>query len=425
MVDNTALKPSRWKNLSRRPRRPIDKRRALIAWYIIIGAAVFTPLFYLIVGSDHPLVIKSFPDPFVFNNGTRVSSGSDWDARSAEIKELLLGTEYGSMPGRPDRMNVTETSTGDLGGGRTLHVVTLTVVPSNATPDVSFGFTAWIFVPNGASPFPAVVKVGKDGDGFNATAMGRDYLYACYNNHELDPDTEGYDTDGPAQVAYPGHTWGSVAVWAWGAMRLADYLLGEPWVEVGSAYVPNIDAGILAITGHSRRGKTALLAGALDERFTMVVPNGSGCGGAGSFLVMGPACETIATMTSSTLFKAWFKDDFGRFAWKEADLPFDQHFLRALVAPRLMLSTDALDDFWANPVGTQAVCDASMPVFEFLNASARNGIHYRDGGHDQTLEDFGVLLDFADTMLRGIPRPGDFYMRPFSFTAPVNYVAPA
>ncbi len=425
MEKKAAPKPSRWKAFKRKAKRPVDKRRALITWYIVIGAAVFTPLLYLVIGSDHPLVIKSFPDPFVFNNGTRVSSGSDWDARRAEIKDLLLGTEYGSMPGRPDRINVTETATSDLGGGRTLHAVTLTIVPSNASAGTSFNVSAWIFVPSGTGPFPAVVKVGKDGDGFNVSAMDRGYLYACYNNHDLDPDTEGYDVIGPAQLAYPGNTWGSVAVWAWGAMRLADYLLGEPWVDAGTAYAPNIDAGILAITGHSRRGKTALLAGALDERFTMAVPSGSGCGGAGSFLVLGPACETIASITSSSLYKAWFKEDFGRFGCNEAQLPFDQHFLRALVAPRLMLSTDALDDYWANPVGTQAVYDASMPVFDFLNASARNGIHYRDGGHDQTLEDFGVLLDFADTMLRGITRPGDFYMRPFSFAAPVDYAAPA
>jgi hypothetical protein len=269
------------------------------------------------------------------------------------------------------------------------------------------------------------MKVGRDGDGFNASAMERGYLYACYNNLELDPDTEGYDVEGPAQIAYPEHEWGSVAVWAWGAMRVADYLLGEPWVDAGAAYIPNIDPGILAITGHSRRGKTALLAGALDERFTMVVPNGSGCGGAGSFLVQGPACETIALITSSTLYKSWFIEDFGRFRFNEAQLLFDQHFLRALVAPRVMLSTDALDDLWANPVGTQAVYDASMPVFDFLNATTRNGIHYRGGGHDQTLEDFDVLLDFADTMLRGIPRAGEFYMHPFSFTAPVDYAAPA
>jgi len=106
-------------------------------------------------------------------------------------------------------------------------------------------------------------------------------------------------------------------------------------------------------------------------------------------------------------------------------LPFDQHFLRALVAPRLMLSTDGLDDLWSNPAGTQAIYDASLPVFAFLNATKRNGIHYRQGGHDFLLEDFNVLLDFADTMLKGISRSGDFYMHPFYFTSPVYYKAPA
>ncbi len=395
----------------------------LIAMAIVV-AGVMTPALYFIIGRDHPLVIKAFPDPFLFTNGTRVSTSADWDARRAEIKGTLLETEYGSMPGRPDRVDVREISTGDLGGGTFVHVLCVTIVPSNASAAVSFNFTAWVFVPGGTGPFPVVVKAGRDGEGFNRTAMDRGYVYACYNNLELDPDTEGHDIVGPAQLAYPNHTWGSVAVWAWGAMRLVDYLLGEPWVDTDAAFIPEIDPSIIAVTGHSRRGKVALLAGALDERFTMVVPNGSGCGGAGSFLVQGPACETIAVMTSPSLYKAWFEAGFGRYGFNERRLPFDQHFLRALVAPRIMLSTDALDDLWANPVGTQAVYDASMPVFEFLNASARNGIHYRQGGHDFTMVDFDVLLDFADVMLRDINRSGDFYMRPFRFVAPVDYTLP-
>ncbi|MFX0100499.1 MAG: hypothetical protein ACFFCS_13075 [Candidatus Hodarchaeota archaeon] len=408
----------------RKPMPPKKLNRVMVTWIFIITAGVMIPMLYFVIGTDHPLVIKDFQDPFIFNNGTRVSDWPDWDARRVEIKDLLLETEYGSMPSRPDQVQVTETSTSDLGAGKTLHLVTLTIIPNNSSPEILFNFTAWIFVPNGIGSFPAIVHVGKDGDGFNETAMDRGYLFACYQNKELDPDTEGYDTEGPAQVAYSSETWGSLAVWAWGAMRVADYLLGEAWVDTGVAYVPSIDPGILVVTGHSRRGKTALLAGAMDERFTMVVPNGSGCGGAGSFLVQGPACETIAIITSSILYKAWFKEDFGRFACKEADLPFDQHFLRALVAPRVMLSTDSMDDFWSNPTGTQAVYDASMPVFDFLNASSHNGIHYRNGDHDFLLRDFTVLLDFADTMLRGITRDGDFYMHPYSFNAPMNYDAP-
>nr|MDO8114331.1 hypothetical protein [Candidatus Sigynarchaeota archaeon] len=401
-------------------------RDAVAVACMITGLAF--PALYFTFGNDLPLVLNAFRDPFMLDNGTRVSNVPEWETRRAEIKELLLGTEYGHMPGRPDAMNATAVSIMDLGNGRTLHVVTLIIIPSNATPAASFSFTATIFVPNGTGPFPAVVKVGLDSQGsqaaVNQTIMDHGYLFACYKNTELDQDTEGYDEVGPAQAAYPGYDWGSVAVWAWGAMRVADYLLGEPWVNTGSAFKPDVDPRVVVVTGHSRRGKTALLAAALDERFTMAVPNGSGTGGASSFLVQGPGAETLASITSPYLFKSWFKDDFGRFAWNEAQLPFDQHFLRALVAPRVVISTDALGDIWSNPAGTQAVHVASQPVFDFLNASACNGIHFREGGHDFTVEDFAVLLDFADTMLRGKSCIGNFYMHPFTFIAPVYYTVP-
>ena len=101
-----------------------------------------------------------------------------------------------------------------------------------------------------------------------------------------------------AQSAYPSYSWGSLGVWAWGASRVVDYLIGEGWVDAPNG-IPDADPTKLIITGHSRRGKTALLAGAMDERFAMVVPNGSGCGGTGSFLVQGCACETIQLITSA------------------------------------------------------------------------------------------------------------------------------
>ncbi|NMC05137.1 MAG: hypothetical protein GYA24_08000, partial [Candidatus Lokiarchaeota archaeon] len=303
MPESPSPKPPRWPRFKKKDKKPINKRRAAIIWIIIIGAGALTPLLYFGIGRDHPLVIKAFSDPFVFNNGTRVADAAGWEARRVEIKALLLGTEYGTMPGPPDHVRVTETATTDLGGGRTLHAVTLTMIPDNATPSNAFNASAWIYVPNGTGPFPAVMKVGKDGDGFNVPAMDRGYVLACFNHKDLDPDTEGYDVVGPAQLAYPGYSWGSIAVWAWGAMRLADYLLGAPWVNATGAHVPSIDASVLAITGHSRTGKVALLAGGLDERFTMVVPNGSGCGGAGSFLVQGPAAETIALVTWEALYK--------------------------------------------------------------------------------------------------------------------------
>jgi len=289
--------------------------------------------------------------------------------------------------------------------------------------------TLWLYVPEGEAPFPAIIKVSSDGTGsqtqINQTIVDRGYIFTCYNHTALDPDTGGYDVDGPAQKAYPNYDWGSLGVWAWGAMRIADLLVGESWVAgAGDFSSHKVDTEKLIVTGHSRRGKTALLAAAYDERFAMVVPNGSGCGGCGSFLVQGPFSETIKMITSEKRFKSWFHEDFGKYGGNEEALPFDQHFIRALIAPRYIISTDGLQDYWANPTGTKAVHEASQPVFDFLNASDNNGIHYRDGGHGFLQEDFAVLLNFADKMLLGKNISDDFYMDPFDEDFPIEYSIP-
>ena len=82
-------------------------------------------------------------------------------------------------------------------------------------------------------------------------------------------------------------------------------------------------------------------------------------------------------------------------------MPFDQHTVKALVAPRALLSTEALDDLWANPKGTQQSYAAAKEVYRFLGADDRIGIAFRPGKHEQNLNDWKVLLDFADKQFFG------------------------
>jgi len=405
----------------------MEKKKKAVIFFSVILIGFGSYGLYFWYSYYHPKIIKAFPDPFLFNNGTRVKTQEDWNVRREEIKDLLLSTEYGHMPGRPDALEAEIIESEDRDDESVLNIVELSIIPLNSTPKNKISFTIWVYLPKGKGPFPTIVKVSPDGTGsqkeMNHEIVERGYIYVCYDHTELDPDTKGYDEVGPCQEAYEDYDWGSLAVWAWGAMRVADYLLGEPWVLAPDG-IPNVDPDKLIITGHSRRGKTALLAGAMDERFTMVVPNGSGCGGAGSFLVQGYLCETIAIITSKNLFKAWFHEDFGEYGGQEEELSFDQHFLRALVAPRIILSMDALGDLWANPIGTQAIFEATLPVFKFLGVKKNNAIHYRWGFHAFTKNDFRVLLDFADKMLLNKEVTGEFYMTPFNIDFPIEYSSP-
>ena len=232
----------------------------------------------------------------------------------------------------------------------------------------------------------------------------RGYVLVKYARTELDPDEN--NVVGPAQKAYPRYDWATLAVWAWGGMRVLDYLQTQDYV----------DKDKIVITGHSRGGKVALLAGALDERFTLVAPNGSGCGGAGCFRVMGEKAESLELITRPDRFGYWFHPRLRLFAEQVERLPFDSHFLKALVAPRPLLSTEALDDLWANPLGTQVTYLAAKQVYDWLGAPDRIGLHFRPGRHDQTAEDWLALLDFADQQFYGKTVQRNFKRLPFPVT---------
>ncbi|MHA1618146.1 MAG: alpha/beta hydrolase family protein [Promethearchaeota archaeon] len=366
----------------------------------------------------NPKVLGGLPKVLSFNNGTTVDSVSEWNIRRDEIKIVLEEYEYGHMPGRPDAVQVHLISTSPLLQDCYLENYTITVIPSNATPEVNFNFSLWLYVPSGTGPFPAIVKVSPDGTGNQVpiaqTVVDRGFIFACFEHTDLDPDISGEDVIGPAQESYPEQDWGSLAIWAWGAMHVADFLIQEPWVQSDSPF-PSVNESQLIVTGHSRRGKTALVAGAFDERFAMVVPNDSGTGGASSFMIQGFFSERIRGLTTNRRYSYWFQEDFGQFTGKEETLPFDQHFLRALVAPRLLLVTDALGDYWANPPGNQAMFLACQPVFDLLGVSDNNAQHFRKGGHGFLEEDFEVIFGFADKMFFDQSVSIDFYNLPFQF----------
>jgi dienelactone hydrolase len=187
--------------------------------------------------------------------------------------------------------------------------------------------------------------------------------------------------------------------------------------------VPEIDGKRIALVGHSRNGKTALLAGAMDARVAMVIPSQSGCCGAAPSRVAPELSqpqangrsivETVARINTS--FPHWFCALYQQFNEEPARLPFDQHELIALCAPRPVLISAAEEDKWANPAGMFEMEKLADPVYrlvagEGLDAkempellkpvASRLGYFIRPGKHEMNETDWAMWLDYADRWLK-------------------------
>jgi lysophospholipase L1-like esterase len=224
----------------------------------------------------------------------------------------------------------------------------------------------------------------------------------CALDHaEGKPMTNGvWAVFGPRGDTRTMTSWGAISAWAWGASRVMD------WIETQS----ELDAGKVAVVGLSRCGKTALWAGASDERFALTISCCSGCGGAKLNRVDLPRSEHIANLKKN--FPHWFANSYYSYADRDEEAPFDMHELVALVAPRLAYVTSASEDAWAGQFGEFESCRLASPAWERAGKKglvAPDGFpppskplqqgsvayHMRLGRHDQTDYDWQRYMDFA------------------------------
>jgi len=353
-------------------------------------------------------VIKDLPDPFVLPSGKRITMRNEWTERRLQIQDMLLHYEYGHLPPFPTNLKATRLSSSLVGAGTMQEDRIL--ITSGLHNGVKFHLD--LLIPQGKQgPFPVILTGDPGPTPIPDEVVRRGYILAQFDRTEIAPDDASRDKG--VYPIYSEYDWGVLAAWAWGYSRAVDYLLTRP----------DVDAKRIAVAGHSRGGKAALLAGALDERIALTAPNESGTGGASPFRLPGKGSESIAKITGR--FGYWFHPRLQEFVGHEGQMPFDQHFLMAMVAPRALYLNAAMEDPYSNPLSTQQAYLAAKQVYAFLGKSERIGWRSHEGGHSFDADDWRALLDFADkqfflrsvqTQFNNLPFPSA--APPFSWKAP-------
>ena len=389
--------------------------------------------------------VYTLPDPLVANNGAKVATAGQWQAsRRAEVMKLFEEHVYGRRPGKlkETKFEVNSVERGVFGGKAVRKQITLHLLGEDQEPKLH----VLMYLPV-ATTKPVPVFVGYNFDGNHAVdadpgidistnwmreanapgikdhrateegrgreasrwqaelIVGRGYGLVTAYYGDVEPDhAEGWKDGLRAKVKTDAagqplalDEWSAISAWAWGLSRIMDYLETDD----------NVNTNQVAVIGHSRLGKTALWAGATDERFAITISNDSGCGGAAlSRRIFG---ETVKRINTS--FPHWFCANYKKYDDNEAACPVDQHELIALMAPRPVYVASAAEDLWADPLGEFLAAKHAEPVYKLFGKGGLGaetqppvnqpigdfiGYHVRTGKHDVTAYDWEQYLDFAD-----------------------------
>ena len=387
----------------------------------------------------------ALPDPLIAQDGSKISSKQEWiKKRRPEVLSMFEKQMYGIAPAAPEELKfiVFDHDSSALGGkairkqvaiyipGKTdYHLLDLLMyLPKNAIKPVPL-FLGLNFQGNHAvNPDPAIrlsdkwVWIGAGGSVENhpteksrgavssrwpvGMILQKGYGVATVYAGDLDPDYFD-DFKNGVHALYPDlqnreDNFSTIGAWAWGLSRCMDYFEKDS----------EIDANKVAVIGFSRMGKAALWAGAKDERFALVISNESGGGGAA--LSKRKVGEDLARLNNGN--PHWFSKSFRQFNDNEEALPFDQHMLISLIAPRPVYVASAQGDPGSDPEGEFLSAKYASPVYNFFGKRAFNnvsfpqvdhpimkngmGYHIRSGKHNITRYDWKQYLKFADQNLK-------------------------
>lgn len=359
------------------------------------------------VGARRAAAAANVPPLLAGIGGNSAPGVEEWEAhRRGELKKWFFENEYGVLPAAAEAPDVTfedvappRPAFGGIAVERRVRV-------SCKGPCGAFAFEFLSFIPVKESPSPAFLLIatrdihdqGNDFAQIQETGywpaeeiVRRGYATAAFFNHDVVADTYTPETAFASGVfaafekpsERTPQSWGALRAWAWGASRVLDWMEGEP----------AIDASRVAVVGHSRGGKAALVSGVADPRFAMVCSNCSGTGGARIMHIDLPKSEP---WTSWAYFgvQYWFAPaatDPG-ISWET----HDQHQFLALVAPRLLCVRSKTLDDWAGPDGERECVRLAKPAWELYGAGGNIAYSIAEGRHSLDRRDWAAYMDFAE-----------------------------
>lgn len=342
-------------------------------------------------------------DPFTFQNGRPVRTRQDWTCRRAEIAEFLQRYGLGRLPTTRPKV-VGEVV--EVDNSSRPYAINVTVTEGDKT--ISFSAPV-IMEKDPKKPVPAIILVGGA-----SIPQPPGVAYIVFNNDLIASQT-GASSRGQGlfyDLYGANHSAGSMIAWAWGVGRLIDAL--EQVQDKGI-----INAKRLGLTGCSRNGKGTTVIGAFEPRIALTIPQESGAGGTSCWRIQdalkdrGVSTQTAAQIVTENTWHGKVFDDYVR---KVGVLPYDNHLLTALIAPRALLSIENGIIQWLGPESSYGCQTAARTVWKALGVEDRIGFRQTPEDAAQNHCQFPeshqeALTAFVDRFLKGERVETDEYFK--------------
>ncbi len=350
-------------------------------------------------------VLGELPDPFLKADGSRACTPEEFEKHKSELYRSAVEFQYGKMPPEPEFLEVEPIYKAEI-------ISCYRIVTGRRSHPISFEMRV---MKKGKEKCPVIV----DGDLCFGYAFDKEYLntvldagvgMVLFNRTMLAPDVKDAGRHGQLYDCYPEYDFGAIGAWAWGYSRCVDAIIK----------LDLFDNDWITFSGHSRGAKTAMLAGVLDKRARIVNPNETCQGSCSCYRIhMKAITEDGEEKVSETLadlwqhFNFWVGKEMGNYTEREQELPFDAHYLKALVAPRTLVVGEAASDMWANPVGSWMTTQAAKEVFKLYGKEDSLYWYYRHGYHYHKPEDLSMLVSVIKHERDGASLCDGFFMTPF------------